>query len=124
MASSGGMIMPSSSGAWTPSQSSYAKFAAHSIAGGLSGAFAKSATAPIERVKLLLQTQAVNAAIPVEKRYKGPVDCVLRVYREQGLVSFWRGNVANCLRYVPNAMLSFSFKEGYKVSIGDIFVRL
>lgn len=108
--------MPSSTGTIVSHQSSYVKFATHSVAGGLSGAFAKSATAPIERIKLLLQTQAVNSAIPVEMRYKGPIDCVLRVYREQGLLSFWRGNVANCLRYVPNAMLSFSFKEGYKVS--------
>lgn len=28
-------------------------------------------------------------------KYKGFLDCLTRVYKEQGLLSFWRGNIAN-----------------------------
>ena len=40
-------------------------------AGGVSAAIAKTAVAPIERVKLLLQVQHVSKQIAVEQRYKG-----------------------------------------------------
>nr|CAD7402503.1 unnamed protein product [Timema cristinae] len=38
--------------------------------GGIAAAVAKTAVAPIERVKLLLQVQHVSKQIPVEKQYK------------------------------------------------------
>lgn len=40
-------------------------------AGGISAAISKTAVAPIERVKLLLQVQHISKQIPVEQRYKG-----------------------------------------------------
>jgi solute carrier family 25 (adenine nucleotide translocator) protein 4/5/6/31 len=69
--------------------------------GGVSAAVSKTAVAPIERVKLLLQVQYASKSIPEEKRYKGMVDCFQRVQKEQGFVSFWRGNMANVIRYFP-----------------------
>lgn len=41
------------------------------IAGGISAAVSKTAVAPIERVKLILQVQHVSKQIPKDKRYKG-----------------------------------------------------
>lgn len=41
------------------------------MAGGVSAAVSKTAVAPIERVKLLLQVQAVSKQIPEDQRYKG-----------------------------------------------------
>lgn len=41
------------------------------MAGGVSAAVAKTAVAPIERVKLLLQIQHASKQIDPEKRYKG-----------------------------------------------------
>jgi solute carrier family 25 (adenine nucleotide translocator) protein 4/5/6/31 len=87
-------------------------FAADFIAGGISGGIAKTASAPIDRVKLLMQTQAINTAIT--RPYTSIVDCVVRVYHEQGLLSFWRGNLANIYRYFPNQALNFAFKDKYK----------
>jgi len=46
-------------------------FAKDFIAGGVSAAISKTAVAPIERVKLLLQVQHVSKQIAVENRYKG-----------------------------------------------------
>jgi hypothetical protein len=82
------------------------------MAGGISGIFAKTVSAPVDRVKLLLQTQFINKALTTP--YKGPIDCVLRVHREQGLLSFWRGNLANIYRYFPNQAMNFAFKDRYK----------
>lgn len=41
------------------------------LAGGISAAVSKTAVAPIERVKLLLQVQHVSKQIPEDKKYKG-----------------------------------------------------
>lgn len=87
-------------------------FAADLVAGGISGGIAKTASAPIDRVKLLMQTQAINTAIT--RPYTSILDCVMRVYKEQGFLSFWRGNLANIYRYFPNQALNFAFKDKYK----------
>ena len=50
--------------------------------GGVSAAVSKTAVAPIERVKLLLQVQDANKNIDVENRYKGIGDCFSRVNKE------------------------------------------
>lgn len=84
------------------------------MAGGISAAIAKTAMAPIERVKLLLQVQAISKQISAEKQYKGMVDCFVRIPREQGFLSFWRGNLANVIRYFPTQALNFAFKDKYK----------
>lgn len=34
--------------------------------------------------------------------------------REQGFASFWRGNLANVIRYFPTQALNFAFKDTYK----------
>lgn len=41
------------------------------LAGGISAAISKTAVAPIERVKLLLQVQHISKQIPEAQRYKG-----------------------------------------------------
>ena len=38
------------------------------------------------------------------------VDCFARVHKEQGFLSFWRGNVVNVIRYFPTQALNFAFK--------------
>ncbi|XP_071487048.1 ADP,ATP carrier protein-like [Diadema antillarum] len=84
------------------------------LAGGVSAAVSKTAVAPIERVKLLLQVQAVSKQITADQQYKGIVDCFVRVSKEQGVVSLWRGNLANVIRYFPTQALNFAFKDKYK----------
>lgn len=84
------------------------------LAGGISAAVAKTAVAPIERVKLLLQVQAASKQISAENAYKGMVDCFIRIPKEQGALSYWRGNLANVIRYFPTQALNFAFKDVYK----------
>jgi len=83
------------------------------LIGGTIGAIAKTAMAPVERVKLLLQTMDSNPDVISGKvqPYKGIGDCFTRVYAEQGLVSFWRGNLVNCLRYAPQQGSALAFND-------------
>merc|ERR1719235_2126338 len=86
------------------------------MAGGVAGAVAKTATAPIERVKLLIQTQDANPRILSGEvpRYTGIVNCFTRVSAEQGFGAFWRGNTANVIRYFPTQAFNFAFKDTIK----------
>merc|ERR1711875_126078 len=84
------------------------------VAGGISAAVSKTAVAPIERVKLLLQVQAVSKQLSESQKYKGIVDCFVRIPKEQGFMAFWRGNLANVIRYFPTQALNFAFKDKYK----------
>lgn len=84
------------------------------MAGGISAAISKTAMAPIERVKLLLQVQHVSKHISKDQQYKGIIDCLVRLPKEQGIASYWRGNLANVIRYFPTQALNFAFKDKYK----------
>jgi len=89
-------------------------FALDFALGGISAAVSKTAVAPIERVKLLLQTQAANKKLAGDKAYKGIMDVLVRVPKEEGVSAFWRGNLANVIRYFPTQALNFAFKDTYK----------
>ena len=86
------------------------------VAGGVSGAVAKTCTAPIERVKLIIQTQDANPRIISGEipRYTGIMNCFTRVAAEQGVGAFWRGNFVNILRYFPTQAFNFAFKDSIK----------
>jgi solute carrier family 25 (adenine nucleotide translocator) protein 4/5/6/31 len=84
------------------------------LIGGVSAAVSKTVVAPIERVKLLLQVQDASSSIKAEDRYNGIGDCFRRVANEQGIAAFWRGNLANVIRYFPTQALNFAFKDFYK----------
>lgn len=85
-------------------------------AGAVMGGVVHTIVAPIERAKLLLQTQESNVAIIAgrHRRFKGMCDCILRTVREEGILSLWRGNGSSVLRYYPSVALNFSLKDLYK----------
>jgi len=85
-------------------------------AGGISGTVSKTITAPIERVKLIMQTQDANPKIISGEvpRYTGIANCFSRVASEQGIGAFWRGNLTNCIRYFPTQALNLASKDTFK----------
>jgi len=85
-------------------------------AGGVSGAVSKTITAPLEKVKLAIQNQDSNPRVisGEMQRYSGMGDCFKRHISELGATSLWRGNVANCVRYVPTAAFNLMFKDTLK----------
>jgi len=84
--------------------------------GGTAGAVSKTITAPIERVKLVIQTQDANPKIISGEvpRYTGIGNCFSRIHSEQGLAAFWRGNFTNCIRYFPTQAFNLAFKDSIK----------
>jgi solute carrier family 25 (adenine nucleotide translocator) protein 4/5/6/31 len=84
--------------------------------GGVSGAVAKTLTAPIERIKLVIQTQDANPMIRSGEvpRYTGIMNCGTRILQEQGAKRFWDGNLTNCIRYFPTQAFNLAFKDTFK----------
>jgi len=83
------------------------------VIGGGIGALSKTVMAPVERVKLLMQTQDSNPDVlsGKVKKYDGVGDCFKRVSAEQGMKAFWRGNLVNCLRYAPQQGSALAFND-------------
>jgi len=82
---------------------------------GVAAGVSKTAAAPIERVKLMVQNQAEMLKQGVlDRPYNGVLDCTKRVFQSEGLYYFWRGNLANVLRYFPTQALNFAFKDTVK----------
>lgn len=82
---------------------------------GAAAVISKTAAAPIERVKLLVQNQdEMIKAGRLDRPYKGVIDCTARTFKTEGLLPFWRGNLANCIRYFPTQALNFAFKGKIK----------
>jgi len=92
-------------------------FAENFALSGVAAVVSKTAAAPIERVKLLVQNQdEMLKQGRLDKPYKGVIDCTARTFRNEGVYPFWRGNLANCLRYFPTQALNFAFKGQIKKS--------
>ncbi len=90
-------------------------FAENFALSGVAAVISKTAAAPIERVKLLVQNQdEMLKTGRLAEPYKGVVDCTVKVFRTEGLLPFWRGNLANCIRYFPTQALNFAFKDKIK----------
>jgi len=93
-------------------------FAETFLLSGIAAGISKTGAAPIERVKLLVQNQNEMLKQGVlDKPYKGVFDCSTRVLKTEGVTSFWRGNLANVLRYFPTQALNFAFKDSIKAAI-------
>ncbi|GAQ83727.1 mitochondrial substrate carrier family protein [Klebsormidium nitens] len=83
-------------------------FAKEMIAGGVAGAVAKTAVAPLERVKILFQTNLGDFA------RAGVGGSLRRIWRTEGPLGFLKGNGATVLRVVPYAALHFMTYEQYR----------
>ncbi|TXG61222.1 hypothetical protein EZV62_012585 [Acer yangbiense] len=81
------------------------------LAGGAAGAFAKTAVAPLERIKILLQTRTEGfQSLGVHQSLK-------KLMKQEGVIGFYKGNGASVLRIVPYAALHFMTYEQYRVWI-------
>ncbi|XP_017877834.1 ADP/ATP translocase 3-like [Ceratina calcarata] len=92
-----------------------ADFGASFIISGILAVTFRTMTAPLERVKLILQTQASSHQIAHSDRtaYRGITNAFIRIPKEQGFFSLWRGNLINICRYFPAQAINFSFFDLY-----------
>lgn len=85
-----------------PAEKGIGGFMTDFLMGGVSAAVSKTAAAPIERVKLLVQNQdEMLKSGRLSHPYRGIGECFTRTVRDEGTISLWRGNMANVVRYFP-----------------------
>ncbi|CAN4098470.1 unnamed protein product [Withania somnifera] len=76
--------------------------------GIIAGAASRTATAPLDRLKVVLQVQTTRASI-------GPA--VNSIWKEGGLLGFFRGNGLNVLKVAPESAIKFYAYETLKNAI-------
>jgi solute carrier family 25 (mitochondrial adenine nucleotide translocator), member 4/5/6/31 len=84
------------------------------VAGAGAGAFSKTMMAPIERIKLILQLQGSLKNHQHYNPHQNARQVAYHVYKEEGIVAFWRGNLPNVLRTAGQAALNFALMDHYK----------
>ena len=75
----------------------------HLVAGGMAGVASRTCTAPLDRIKVLLQVRG--------HELKSIRSCASFIRSEGGLLAFWRGNGINCIKIAPEIALRFMFYE-------------
>uniref|UniRef100_A0A1D1Y488 Mitochondrial substrate carrier family protein B n=1 Tax=Anthurium amnicola TaxID=1678845 RepID=A0A1D1Y488_9ARAE len=71
-------------------------------AGGVAGGVSRTAVAPLERLKILLQVQN-----PHNIKYNGTIQGLKYIWRSEGFRGLFKGNGTNCARIVPNSAVKF-----------------
>ena len=78
---------------------------------GIAGCVSRTATAPLDRLKVTMQAHGAKAA------NHGIVNTIKYMIKEGGLASLWRGNGVNCIKIAPESAMKFLAYESYKVAI-------
>lgn len=96
------------------------------FAGGFSAIPGTAVMVPGDRIKVILQIQGQSDAPP---KYNGPIDCLKKVYAEQGVRGLYKGTALTFLRDGPGSVAYYGFyevfknmltKEGESASVGVI----
>ncbi|KAJ7554515.1 hypothetical protein O6H91_06G144200 [Diphasiastrum complanatum] len=84
------------------------------LAGALAGAAAKTVTAPLDRVKLLMQVHGVNAAREGVKKSANFLEAIMKIGKEEGIMGYWKGNLPQVIRVIPYSAVQLFAYEFYK----------
>ncbi|WOK93947.1 calcium-binding mitochondrial carrier protein SCaMC-1 [Canna indica] len=68
------------------------------IAGGVAGAASRTATAPLDRLKVVLQVQTTEAYV---------MPAIKKIWRDSGFLGFFRGNGLNVMKVAPESAIRF-----------------
>ena len=80
------------------------------LAGGIAGGISRTATAPLDRLKVVLQVQSEPASI---------MPAVTKIWKQDGLLGFFRGNGLNVVKVSPESAIKFYAFEMLKKVIGE-----
>jgi len=78
-------------------------------AGGAAGVISRTCTAPLDRLKILLQVHAGS-----ERNNWSLRRGFYKMYSEGGYLSLWRGNFVNCVKITPETAIKFFAYENIK----------
>lgn len=85
----------------------------HLVAGGVAGAISRTCTAPLDRLKVLLQVHGGRKQTSIS-------ETIRYMLKEGGYKGLWRGNGINVLKIAPeNALKFMAYDEMKKVIKGD-----
>lgn len=86
------------------------------LAGGCAGALAKTCTAPLDRLKIIMQTAGASraSAASVAAADKGLLAAFVAIGKTEGLAGYWRGNVPQVVRILPYSSAMLYSYETYK----------
>jgi solute carrier family 25 (adenine nucleotide translocator) protein 4/5/6/31 len=103
-------------------------FAEDFVLSGIAAVTSKTISAPIERIKMVVQNQdEMIRQGRLDRPFRGIMDCTRWILEKEGFAAFWRSNFTNCIRYFPTQALNFSFKgqvkrvEAFKPSKKDSY---
>ncbi|KAG2444147.1 hypothetical protein HYH02_009086 [Chlamydomonas schloesseri] len=83
------------------------------FAGGVAGGLSRTAVAPLERLKILMQVQGN------EKIYRGVWQGLVHMARTEGVRGMMKGNWTNCVRIIPNSAVKFLTYEQLSREMSD-----
>jgi solute carrier family 25 (mitochondrial phosphate transporter), member 23/24/25/41 len=87
------------------------------VSGAIAGAVSRTATAPLDRIKTLLQVAGTGGAAAGGTASPGLVGTVRAVYAQAGVRGFFRGNGVNVLKVMPELGLRFACFEGLRTAV-------
>ncbi|KAK6120268.1 hypothetical protein DH2020_045959 [Rehmannia glutinosa] len=90
------------------------KDAALFAAGAIAGAAAKTVTAPLDRIKLLMQTHGLRVGQEGAKKGIGFIEAFTLIGKEEGLKGYWKGNLPQVIRIIPYSAVQLFAYETYK----------
>ncbi|GFP93840.1 thylakoid ADP ATP carrier protein chloroplastic [Phtheirospermum japonicum] len=90
------------------------KDAALFAAGAIAGAAAKTVTAPLDRVKLLMQTHGLRVGQNAAKKGIGFIEALALIGKEEGIKGYWKGNLPQVIRVIPYSAVQLFAYETYK----------
>ncbi|KAH7285860.1 hypothetical protein KP509_33G049000 [Ceratopteris richardii] len=84
------------------------------FAGAVAGATAKTVTAPLDRIKLLMQVHGLRATQEIKKGSIGFLEAAVRIGKEEGIQGYWKGNLPQVIRVIPYSAVQLLSYELYK----------
>lgn len=81
--------------------------ATHLLSGAIAGGVSRTFTAPLDRLKVVLQVTHSHRAVTAIGTFRD-------ILREEGIVGFYRGNGVNCIKVVPECAIKFVAYDWFK----------
>lgn len=91
------------------------------LAGGTAGAIAKSCTAPLDRLKIIMQISGANQQSAAAKAAAegGLIPAFIAIGKSEGIKGYWKGNVPQVVRILPYSSAMLNSYEFYKKQLAN-----